>query len=156
MVGVGQHLARDSAGRLERELGDLRPDLLQSAPRLGLDLLRRIVEATLPVGLELVAHPLLLGLTDATRLREDLLRVPARLLHHRAVLLEQPPRFGTRVVGLLDCLPDPLAPGVDRLLDRTEDPFPEHEERDPEADQRPDHEAGDDLDERVGGEDRHR
>ena len=41
---------------------------------------------------------------------------------------------------------DPVAPLVDRLLDRPERELPEHEERDREADQRPDHQPGDDLD----------
>ena len=46
-----------------------------------------------------------------------------------------------------DCA-DPLAPLVDRLLDRAEREALEHEERDQEADDRPDHQPRRDLDQR--------
>ena len=48
-----------------------------------------------------------------------------------------------------------VLPVVDRLLDRAERVLAEHEERDRERDQRPDHQAGDDLDQPVGDERRH-
>jgi len=62
------------------------------------------------------------------------------------VLLEQGARLVAGVVGLADRLEDAVAAGVDRLLRRREDPLDEHEQRDPERDDRPDHQARDDLD----------
>src|ERR1044072_3122818 len=56
LVVVGQRLARDLLGREDREVGDLVADLLDRAPRLGLDLA--------PGGLE---HLLALGLTRLHR-----------------------------------------------------------------------------------------
>ena len=50
---------------------------------------------------------------------------------------------------------DALAPVVDQLLDGAEGVALEDEERDQEADDRPDHQSRRDRDERVGGE-RHR
>ena len=57
-------------------------------------------------------------------------------------------------VGLVEGLPDPLAPLVDRVLDRAERVALQHVQRDQEADDRPDHQSGDDLDQRVCCEDR--
>ena len=136
-------------------LGDLAADLLERAARLGLDLLRRVVEPALPLRLELLLHPVPLRVGDPAGLGEDLLGVAAGRLDQRPVLLEQLPGLGAGVVGLLDRLPDPIPAGVNRLLHRPEDPLPQHEERDAEAEQRPDHEAGDDLDQGVGGDDCH-
>ncbi len=73
----------------------------------------------------------------------------------RAVLLEQAARLLAGVVGLLDRQADALAAVVDQLLDRAEGVALEHPERDREGDQRPDHQARDDLDQGVGG-DQHR
>jgi hypothetical protein len=90
---------------------------------------------------------------DAARLGEDLLGVAACLLDQGAVLLQQLAGFGPRLVRLLDRLADPLAASVDHLLDRSERVTPQDEKRQSEADERPDHEAGSDLDEGVGGDD---
>ena len=115
-----EHLAGHLAGRDERQVGDLRADLLERAARLGLDLAARLLEAALALGLELVAQALALRVGDAARLGEDLLRVAARLADQRAVLVEQLARLVAGVVGLVDRLADPLAPLVDGLLDGPE------------------------------------
>src|SRR5215831_18893799 len=57
--------------RLEREIGDLGADLLEGACRLGRDLLARLLEPPLPLGLRLLAHPLLHRLPRLARLGED-------------------------------------------------------------------------------------
>src|SRR5206468_5532794 len=93
----------------ERQLGDLRADLVERARRLGRDLLARLLEPALPLLLGLVAHPLLHRLAGAPRLGQDLLRVAASLLHQRPVLLEQPARLVARVVGLLERASDLVA-----------------------------------------------
>jgi hypothetical protein len=76
------------------------------------------------------------------------------LLHHRAVLLEQAPRLRAGVVGLVERLADALPALVDDPLHRPERETPQHEERDREADERPDHQSDPDLDQRIGGEER--
>ena len=126
-------------GGEQAEIDDLEPDLLERPPGLGLDLLARLLEPPLAVGLELVAHPALVGLGDPPRLGEDLLGVGLRAPDQLPVLLEQLARLFAGPVGLVERLPDPLAPLVDRLLDRAERVPLEHEERDQEADDRPDH-----------------
>jgi hypothetical protein len=78
-----------------------------------------------------------------------------RLSDQATVLLEQPARLVAGVLGLVERLPNPVAALVDRLLDRAEGVPLEHEERDPERDQRPDHQPGDGLDEAVVGEGQH-
>ena len=78
--------------------------LLQRAARLGLDLLADVLDPALALGLELLAQPLALGLAYASRLAQDLLGLPARVVHQRPMLLEQAasprgrgrPRRGTR------------------------------------------------------------
>ena len=67
------------------------------------------------------------------------------------VLLEQVARLGASIVGLLDGFPDAVTPFVDRLLDRAEGEPLEDEERDPEADERPDHQPRDDIDQAARG-----
>src|SRR5215210_8898012 len=62
VIFARQHLPRHLARRLKRKVCDLGADLLEGAPGLGLDLLRRLFETALPVGLELVAEPLPLRL----------------------------------------------------------------------------------------------
>jgi hypothetical protein len=62
------------------------------------------------------------------------------------MLLEEPARLPPRAVRLLNRLLDPVTAFVDRALNRPEGEPLEHEERDPERDQRPDHQAGNDLD----------
>ena len=130
------------------ELGHLGADLLERADRLGLDLLARLLEPALPVGLGLLAGALALRVGDLARLGEDLPRLALRLADQLLVLLEQPARLGARVLGLLDRGADALAALVDRLLDRAERELPQHEEGDREADERPDHQTRDDVDQR--------
>src|SRR3954451_9946900 len=147
-VGV-ELLADDDRRRLEREGCDLVAYLIERTLRLGRDLAARLLEPALALGLGLLAHPRLPRLTRLPRLREDLLRVAARLLHERAVLLEELPCFCAGVVRLLDRARDLLAARVDHLLDRAEGVLLQHEERDEKADDRPDHQPRGDRDECV-------
>src|SRR4249919_914829 len=151
VLGV-EHLARDACRRGERELGDLRADLVERSRRLGLDLALGLRQAPLALGLGLLLHPLDLGVADLPRIREDLRGLPLGAGDQRPVLLEQGAGLFARVVGLVHRLANALPALVDRLLDRAERVPPEDEEGDPERDQRPDHEAGDDL-YQAGGED---
>ena len=116
-----------------------------------LDLALRLLEPALAVLLGLLAHPLALGVGDLARLREDRLGLALRLADQLTVLLEQAARLLAGAVGLLDRLLDPLAAVVDQLLDRAEGVPLQHQERDHERDERPDHQPRDDLDQRVGG-----
>src|SRR5262252_2101534 len=77
----------DPRGRLEREVGDLRPDLLERTRGLGRDLLARLLEPALPFGLGLLAHPLLHRLPRLAGLGEDLLALAARFGDQLLVLL---------------------------------------------------------------------
>src|SRR5689334_2965327 len=155
VVGVVERLARHLGRREQAEVDDLEADLLERTTRLGLDLLARLLEPTLAVFLELLAHAALVGLCDAACLAEDLVGVATRARDQLAVLLEEPARLLAGVVGLLQRLPDPLAPLVDHLLHGPEREALEHEQRDQEADDRPDHQPRGDLDQGVGCE-RHR
>ena len=148
VVVAVEHLAGHLRGRDERELGDLGADLLERADRLGLDLLARLLEPALPVGLDLLLGALALRLGDLARLGEDLPRLALGLADQLLVLLEQPAGLGARVLRLLDRGADALAALVDRLLDRAERELPQDEERDREADERPDHQTRDDVDQR--------
>src|SRR5262249_34680306 len=149
-IAVGIELLADDDRRcLERQVRDLRADLLERALRLGRDLAARLLEAPLPFGLGLLAHALLHRLARLARLREDPLRVAPRLADQRSVLLEQPPRLVARVVRLFDRAADVLAALVEDLLDRPERVALEHEERDQERNDRPDHQTRSDLDEGV-------
>jgi hypothetical protein len=65
------------------------------------------------------------------------------------VLLEQLARLLAGAVGLADRVADAFAPLVDHRLHRSERVALQDEHDDREADDRPDHEAGDDLDECV-------
>ena len=85
---------------------------------------------------------------DLAGLGEDLARLALRLGDELLVLLEQLPGLGPRVLGLLDGGADALAPLVDRLLDRPEREVPQDEEGDRKADERPDHQTWDDVDQR--------
>src|SRR5436190_6849199 len=100
-VGV-ERPADDPRGGLQRQLRDLRPDLLERARRLGRDLAPRLLEPALPLRLGLVAHPPLHRLTRAASFLEDLLGLPARLPHQLSVLLEQASRLVARRVGLVE------------------------------------------------------
>src|SRR5262249_23073230 len=149
VIGVVEHLARDLRGRLERQLGDLVADLLESALRLGLDLPPCFLEPSLAVGLRLVLDALPLRVGDAARLGEDVLRLAASLADQRSVLLEQVARFAASLVGLVERLADPLATLVDRLLDPAEREALQHPQGDREADDGPYHQAEADLDQRM-------
>ena len=120
MILLGEHAADDAARGRQREVGDLGADLLERAGGLGLDLLPRLLEPALAVGLRLLLRTRELRVGDLARLGEDLARLALRLADQRPVLLEQLARLGAGVVRLLDGLPDAIAPLVDRLLDRTE------------------------------------
>ena len=72
-VGV-ELLADDDRRRLEREVGDLRADLLERAGRLGCDLAARLLEPALTLDLGLLAHALLHRVARLARLGEDLPR----------------------------------------------------------------------------------
>src|SRR5439155_23297034 len=113
------------------------------------DLAARLLETPLPLLLGFVAHTLLERLGSAPGLREDLLGVRAGLIHEGAVLLEQIAGLFACVLRLLDRAADLLAPLVEHLLDRAERVPLQHEERDEEADDRPDHQPRRDRDERV-------
>ncbi len=151
MVVAVEHLAGHLRRGDQRQGGDLCPDLFERALRLGLDLALGLLEPPLAVGLCLLLDPLALGVGDAPSLGEDLLGLALRLPDQGAVLLEQLASLVAGAVGLLDRHADLLAAVVDRLLDRAEGVLPEHEERDREGDQRPDHQAGNDLDQGVRG-----
>ena len=104
----------------------------------------RLLEPALAVLLGLLAHALALRVGDACAPRRGSPRPRLRACCIRlAVLLEQPARLVAGVVGLVERLADPVAPLVDHLLDRAERVPPQHEERDREADERPDHQARD-------------
>src|SRR3954469_11813071 len=120
--------------------------------RLGLDLALRLLEAALPVGLRLFLDATRHRLRDLAGFREDLLALSARLADERTVLFEQPPRLVPGLVRLFDRPADSLAPLVDRLLDVTECESLEDVERDPEADDRPDHQAEANFDQWIRSE----
>ena len=148
VVVAVEHLAGHLRGRQQRQLGHLGADLLERADRLGLDLLARVLEPALPVGLGLLAGALALRVADLAGLGEDRPGLALRLADQLLVLLEQPPGLGACVLGLLDRGADALPALVDRLLDRAERELPQHEEGDREADERPDHQTRNDVDQR--------
>ena len=125
----------------------------ERARGLGSDLLARLLEPALPLGLGLVAHPLLHRLAGLARLGQDRLALATRLRDQLLVLLEQPLRLVARLsAASIDCRIASL-PLVDQLLDRAERVALQHVERDQEADDRPDHQPRRDRDEWVRGED---
>src|SRR3954452_662134 len=142
----------DPRGCLEREVAHLAADLLQPAPPLGRDLLPRLLEPPLALGLRLLAHPRLHRLAGLSRLGEDRLALAACLGDQLAVLLQQLLRLVARGLGRLDRLLDRLLPRVDELLDRPERVPLEDPEGDQKADDRPDHQTRRDRDEWVGSE----
>src|SRR5262249_14011875 len=87
-LGV-ERLADDARGGLEREVGDLGPDLGEGTARLGRDLLLRLLEPALALGLGFVLHALLHRLAGLARLGEDRLRLATRLTDELLVLLEE-------------------------------------------------------------------
>src|SRR5581483_10442629 len=154
LVGAGEGLLRDLLRRDQAEAADLVADLAERLLCRLVDLPARLLEAPLPVLLGLLANPLALRVPDAPRLGEDLLGLRLRLADELPVLLEQVARLLAGLVGLVDRLLDALAPLVDHLLDRPERVALQHEQDHEEADDRPDHEARRDLDQRVGGQHR--
>src|SRR5215213_2042640 len=144
-----EHLARDARGRDDRQLGHLLAQLLERAARLGLDLLARVLDPALALGLELLAQAIALGVADTASLAQDLLGLAARLVHERAVLLEQPARLVAGAVCLPERFADPLPALVDDLLDRAERERLQDKEGDPEADEGPDHQTYGDVDEGI-------
>src|SRR5262249_43552424 len=151
LVGVVERLARDLLGRRKAELGDLLADLAERLLGRLLDLAPRLLEPALAILLGLDADALALGVGNAARFGKDLLGLRLRLADQLPVLLEQLPRLFAGPVRLGDRLLDALTACVDRLLDRAERVLAQHEVRDPEADDRPDHQPGCDLDERIRG-----
>src|SRR5579875_222901 len=155
-VALGVEGAPDDAGSgLQGEVGDLGADLLQRPRRLGGDLPPRLLEAALPLGFGLLAHPLLHRLARAAGLGQDRLGLALGLPDQAAVLLEQPLCLVACLVGRLDRPPDRLAALVDQRLDPAEGELLEGEEDDQEEDDRPDHQPRDDLGERARGGDEH-
>src|SRR5437867_2459658 len=63
VAGRVERPADDARGGLERQVGDLGPDLVERPCRLGGDLLARFLEPALALLLGLVAHPPLHRLT---------------------------------------------------------------------------------------------
>src|SRR5207253_2336787 len=114
-----------------------------------LDLPAGLLEPPLPILVDLLAHAFLLRRRDLARLGEDRLSLAACVGDELPVLLEQTARLVARLVGLLDGAADAVPPVVDQLLDRTERIALEDPERQREADDRPDHQPRDDLDQRV-------
>src|SRR6266566_4694001 len=127
LVLVVQRTPRHLLGGEQAELGDLGPDRLERSPRLGFDLALCLLEPALAVGLGLVLDAPQLRLGLVPRDRANILRLTARLADQLAALLEQ-------------------------LLNRTEGVPLQDEQRDQEADDRPDHQARRDLDQRIGAE----
>src|SRR5512142_185658 len=78
VVGVVERLAGHLRRGEHAQVDDLGADRLERAARLGVDLLARLLQAPLPVFLELLAHAPLVRLADPARLAEDLLGVRLR------------------------------------------------------------------------------
>src|SRR6266566_1043483 len=97
-----------------------------------------LLDPALPLGLGLFAHPVLHRVASAPGLGEDLLRLAARLADQLLVLFEQAARLLARVFRLLEREANLLTARVDHLLNRAERVPLELEERDQEADDRPD------------------
>src|SRR5439155_1306304 len=126
----------------------MRPALVVGSS-FGLRRTARSRGAAWPGDLGLVLHARAQRFRDLARFGENLLGLPAGLSEQCTVLLEQVSGLAARLVSLLERSPDPLAPLVDRLLDRAEGVLPQDEEGDEEADKRPDHQTRSDLDEGV-------
>src|ERR1044072_774833 len=94
LVVVAHLLARDLLGREDREVGDLVADLLDRAPRLGLDLALGGLEHLLALGLPRLEGGGRGGVGGVAGAFKDLLGLLARLREALAVLREQ-------LVGLL-------------------------------------------------------
>src|SRR5680860_1206277 len=141
LVVGGQRLAGDLLGRQHGQVGDLLADLLQRAPRLGLDVALRGRDQLVAF---LLAGRGRLGFRGLRRLagaRHDVVGLLAGLGEAAAVLLEQLVGFVALPFGGLDRLGDRLRPAVERLLDPREGDLAQHPHREEEDGQRPDHQA---------------
>ena len=133
----------------QRQLDDVPADLLPEARVLGLELLAVLLQPHLEVGVRLLARLLELALCLAAGLLEDLLAVGLRLLALARDLLTELTGLRARLVGLVERLADAVAALVDQPLDASEGEAPQHAEDDQERDDRPDHQARDDVDQRA-------
>jgi hypothetical protein len=115
----------------------------------------RLFEPALTLDLRLLLHALDLRIGDLACVREDVSRISLRLGDELTVLLEELAGLLPGLVGLVDSRTNAIAPLVDRLLDRAESEPLEDEKRDPERDERPDHEPRDDFDQARCEEVRH-
>src|ERR671923_2628429 len=107
MVGVVKRLPRHLLRREQAEVDDLEADLLERAPRLGLDLPARLLEPPLAIRLQLIAHAALVGVGDPPGVAEDLFGLRLGLADQAAVLLQELSGLFPRVVGLFERLADP-------------------------------------------------
>ena len=137
-------------GGEQRQLDDVAADLLAQARVLGLELLAVLLQPLLQIR---VAPPARACSSWRWAWRRDSSRIFSRsafassrsLLHELAEL----PGLFARLVGLVERLADPVAALVDHPLDASEGEAPEHPEDDQEREDRPDHQARDDVDERA-------
>ena len=134
---------------ISERLGDLAADLAEGLLGRLVDLPGRLLEPARAVLLDLLAHALALRVGDLAGLAEDALGLALGVRDQLAVLLEQVACLLAGAVGLLDRLADAVAAVVDHLLDGPERVALEHPQADDERDDRPDHEARDDLDQWV-------
>ena len=107
--------------------------------RLGLDVPAGRGDQLLALGLALGGRLGDRGLGRLARAGDDVVGLLARLLQPLAVLGEQLVGLLALLLGGLDVLPDRVRALLERLADPREGELPEHEHRDPEQDQRPDH-----------------
>src|SRR3954467_14632300 len=77
LVVLVERLARDLLGREDRQVGDLVADLLDRAPRLGLDVALGLLEHLRALGAGLVDRLRLGCLAGLARADQDLLRLLA-------------------------------------------------------------------------------
>src|SRR5215208_2312096 len=138
VLGI-ERLAGHLLGRQHGQVGHLLSDPLERAPRLRLDVS--------PGGgkqlLTLLA-PLLHGLVGCRLGRpagagDDVICLLAGLFQPGAVLGQDLVRLLPGALGLLDRLADQVGALVERLLDSREGDLAEHVHREPEDEQRPDH-----------------
>src|SRR6478752_4431444 len=131
------HLLRRQHG----QIGDLLADLLQRAPRLGLDVALGLGDEVLALLLAGGGRLGFRGLRRLPRAGHDVVGLLACLREPLAVLLEQLVGLLALPFGGLDRLRDRFRPLVERLLDFREGELAQHPHREQEEDQRPDHQA---------------
>jgi hypothetical protein len=139
VVVVVERLARDLLGRENGEVGDLAADLVERPARLELDLAPGVGQHLLARGLGIRLRLVLDPVGRLARAGDDVLGLLARLLQPLAVLVQQLVGLNAHALRVLDRLLDRKAPLVERLRDPRERQPAEDEQRDPERDQRPDH-----------------